>query len=278
MLVKPKAQLRKMENMDGKGVVMGALEEELSNLVGNPFENSVKVEIKSPEEIRNEWLAARRGYFTASCAGQLMGYEDKDELPAGAKTYAKKVAIERMTKFNPDRPNGFKSAAMQWGNDTELQAIAAFEAETGLVCSDTGENQEFLISYFGVTLNDKGELNRPPMIGGTPDGVIYGYGDYDRYIESGVEIKCPNSETHFDYLQIETQKKFKEVCKDYYWQIMQLMLCAEVQHWYFVSFDPDFIDESKRLKILRIDRNEADISKLVKRLTLAIDYAKSLIK
>lgn len=251
-------------------------ESELSGAAIDLAALTAKSAIKSPEEIRNEWLAARRGYFTASCAGQLMGFEDKDELPAGAKTYAKKVAIERMTKFNPDRPNGFKSAAMQWGIDTELTALDVLYKSTGMFFEKTGDNQCFLTCNFIPILEVYNSFNE--WVGGTPDGVVFNEGQEDYGWAFGVEVKCPNSETHFDYLQIKTQEEFKKVCKDYYWQIMQLMLCTGSKYWYFVSFDPDFIDESKRLKILRIDRNEADIAKLVKRLTLAIDYAKSLIK
>ena len=67
---------------------------------------------------------------------------------------------------------------MQWGVDNEFRAVAAVEAITGLIFSNTGENQHH---YDMVTYGDGGRI---PKYGTTPDGNCG---------STGLETKCPQT-------------------------------------------------------------------------------------
>jgi hypothetical protein len=205
--------------------------------------------IKSAEDRRLDWLRQRWGLFTASEFHRLMGYEDKPGLPNGAITYAKQKAVELLTEFSADV---YLSPAMQWGIDHEHAAIDNFTAATGLEVSDCKDGQNF------IALND--------AVGGTPDGIIH-------ELSAGIEIKCPQSVTHLDYLEnITDAMSLKKAAPDYYWQIQGLMMITGLESWFFVSFDPRFLDEKLRLHIASIEKAPEDIDKLEQRLDLAIEY------
>lgn len=197
-----------------------------------------------------EWLLKRRGKFTASEFSRLMTYEAKGAfLPDGAKTYAEEKAIELLTIPDVDNDVRFMNDAMQWGKDTEVEAVEMFMLTHGLTVEKYGDRQEFI------------ELGE---IGCTPDGLI---GE-----NSGIETKCPNSKTHAGYLALKNVDDFKKACANYYWQVMGTMAITGRENWYFVSYDPRFKDDGLRLKVLLIERNEADIEHLLKRLDYAIEH------
>lgn len=209
--------------------------------------------IQTQEEREREWLERRWGKFTASEIYKLMTYPDKDGLPAGAMTYVLKKAAESLTEFSV---TPFISDAMQWGLLHEPEAIDAFQSKTGLVVSHHNDRQEFI---------DGGHF------GGTPGGLILSE-------FSGLEIKCPNSETHIGYRAIRCGNDLKAEAPQYYWQCHCLMLLTQSSHWYFVSYDPRFRDERLRLHIARIDRVNADIVKLRERLAVADLYKTKIIE
>ena len=210
--------------------------------------------IKSAEQIRFEWQQQRWGKFTASEFHKLMTYEERDDLPKGAATYAKQKAVELLTECKPDT---YVSPAMQWGIDHEHDAIDAFMATTGLEVNDSKDNQVFL------TLGDS--------VGGTPDGLIKSMG-------AGIEIKCPNSATHLDYMDTVTDAmSLKATAPEYDWQCQGLMMITGFESWFFVSYDPRYLNESLRLHIATIERDEADIAKLRQRLDMAIEYRDRIV-
>lgn len=205
--------------------------------------------IKSPEEIRADWLKLRLGKFTASEFHRLMAYQGKPELPKGGQTYAIEKAIELMTAAQPD---SYISPAMAWGIEHEADAIQAFMEATGLEVSNHGHRQVF--------------LQMGPDIGGTADGLI-------PKISSGVEVKCPNSKTHLDYMEINDAVSLKAIKPEYYWQcqgLMKINMCHAF--WYFASYDPRFKVPALRLHIAKIERNDSDIEDLMDRLAMAIKY------
>lgn len=210
--------------------------------------------IKTAEEIRQEWLQKRRGKFTASEFYRLMTYPGKNELSSGAKAYVLEKAVETMTVM--DDSEGFINAEMQWGIDHELDAISAFTAKTGEIVTCTGIKQTFL------TLGD--------YAGGTPDGLIGHH--------AGVEVKCPKSKTHFGYLSIQTAEDLKAAEQKYYWQIMGCMMITGFDYWYFISYDPRFLDANKRLHFVKIERNDEDIGMLGIRLAAAISCKKQILR
>lgn len=200
--------------------------------------------IKTQEDREREWLQQRWGKFTASEVHKLMTCENQDGLPKGAISYVLKKAAESLTEFSIQP---FISDAMQWGLIHEPEAIDVFQARTGLPVIHCKDDQQFI---------DRGH------VGGTPDGIIP--------VEfSGLEIKCPNSDTHIGYLQIKTGQDLKTEAPAYYWQVQCLMMLTQSQHWYFVSYDPRFKQERLRLHIAHIDANPADRAKLQHRLALA---------
>lgn len=209
--------------------------------------------LKSPQELKNEWLQQRLGKFTASEFHRLMASSKNDELPKGAQTYATEKAVELLTAFQNEEP--YISLEMQWGIDHELEAIRLFTEKTGKTVEFTGINQQF------VQLGDD--------IGCTPDGLI------GKTV--GIEVKCPKSTTHLQYLRINTGDELKKLKPEYYWQIQGSMFITKRRVWYFVSFDPRYKNENLRLKILRIERNPADIKLLKRRLSLAVLYRDRLI-
>jgi hypothetical protein len=218
---------------------------------GLDFQALKNLKSESQEKIQ-QWLKSRRGKFTASEFHRLMGYEDSVEFPKGADTYVLEKVIETITL--DDEVDKWSSEAMNWGKLNEKEAIEEFIKVTRSEVLKYGTEQEFV------------ELDE--HTGCTPDGLGRTF---------GVETKCPNSKTHFFYLQITTQDQFKKECKDYYWQIQGSMYITKRRYWYFISYDPRFIDETKRLKILKITRNNDDIKKLKRRLKQAITKKISLL-
>ena len=206
---------------------------------------------------RNEaWLKQRQGKFTSSNISKLMTYEDKiDEFPKGAMTYVEEVVIEILT--GGKGKESFKSDDMDRGNEMELEAVARFEKETGLVCYATGENQQFieLSSYFG----------------GTPDGL---------FDEDGViEVKCPKSKTHlFNLRNLKNWQDLKKHYSNYFWQIQGNLYATGRNKAYFISYDERFEDPQHQIVIVEIPRNEEDIQKLKKRLQMAENKKKELLK
>jgi hypothetical protein len=221
------------------------------------------------------WLGERRGLFTASNFHRLCTFiegklikgtkakkgkngepdveevpdtYDTDYFPDGAKTYATECAVEMLTM--QDETPTYKSKAMEWGSNTEAEAVEEIYNKYGLVVEKYGDEQEFV------------KLNKD--VGCTPDGLI----DDD----AGIETKCPESTTHIKYLQIKSVEEFKELKPEYYWQIQGCMYVTGREKWLFVSYDPRFWDERLRLKVMIIYRNENDIAFLDKRIKQAIDY------
>jgi predicted phage-related endonuclease len=122
-------------------------------------------------------------------------------------------------------PESFTSDAMQWGIDNEPIARSAYEIATGRVVCEVG----FLLH---PKIKDAGS---------SPDGMIF---------DRGIEIKCPNTATHLDTL---LSGKIK---KDYIYQMQFGMMCANVDKWDFVSFDPR-LNEKNQLCIITVERDPA---------------------
>lgn len=207
---------------------------------------------------REAWMAKRRGRFTSSEFHRLMGYEDnpkyETELTKGGVSYAYDKYLETITEAGGER---YKNESMERGNELEKEAALVFMEHTGLEVSNFGEDQKFL------------ELGE--HIGCTPDGLV---GD-----DAGLETKCPDSKTHDNYLtNIVDQESFKKLCKDYYYQIQGSMYVTGRSHWYFVSYDPRFLDNEEQLLVFKVERNDEDIEKLKSRLRLAIGLKLSLLK
>ena len=168
-----------------------------------------------------EWFAARLGKVTASRVADVLA-KIKEGESASRKNYKADLVAERLTK---QKTLGFSSTAMQWGVETEHQARAAYEVTTG----DFVEQIAF--------------VDHPAIVnfGCSPDGLV---GD-----DGLIEIKCPNTATHLEYLEADAPPK------KYFIQ-MQAQMSATGRKWCdFVSFDPRLPD-GLELLIVRVNRDD----------------------
>ncbi|WP_404812041.1 lambda exonuclease family protein [Capnocytophaga canimorsus] len=204
---------------------------------------------------QTDWLKQRQGKFTASNIHRLMTYEDKDELPKGALTYIEEVAIDILTEGKGN--DHYLSSDMERGNEMELTAVERFEQITGLKCYATGDNQQF------IKQND--------YLGGTPDGLINN--------DALIEVKCPKSKTHFFNLNnLKNANDLKKHYKEYYWQIQANLSVTNRKTAYFISFDDRFLNEEQQILIIEVERCDLDIEKLQKRVDMATNELRKLLK
>jgi len=198
------------------------------------------------EQRSPEWHLLRSGKFTASDFGDLMP-SSKQGMGDWNKTQMNiiyRVAAERMTGHSC--PSSFTSAAMQHGIDTEDTARLAYEMETDQNVEQIGFAE----------LND--------FIGCSPDGLV-GVG-------GGLEIKCPNSDTHLRYFNCHD-----DFLSDYKWQCYGGMLCTGRVWWDLYSFDDRFDNPQLQSVLIRIPRDEREIGMLAERLGYAEHEVQKII-
>lgn len=167
------------------------------------------------------WFAARAGKVTASRVVDVLAKVKVGES-ASRKNYKADLVVERLTG---QKTEGFTSAAMQWGIDTEPQARMAYEVATGNLVDLDGFVNHPTIEYFGCS----------------PDGYV---GD-----DGLIEIKCPNTATHLDYIEADAPPK------NYYIQMQAQMACTGRKWCDFVSFDPRLPD-GLQLLVIRVNRDD----------------------
>jgi len=120
---------------------------------------------------------------------------------------------------------------IQRGIDLEPKARAAFQAETG----------EFVTKVGFVRNNKIGA-------GCSPDGLIADC--------SGLELKCPKSSTHLEYLEDGV------LPKEYVGQVQGSLLVTGRKFWYFASYDDRISEEDLQLFVVRVERDEDYIKSL----------------
>lgn len=175
------------------------------------------------EQGTDEWLSERAGKVTASRIADLMA-KTKSGYSASRKNYMADLIAERLTGVPKQ---GFTNAAMQWGTETEPQARAMYDFQTGNSVLEVG-----FIAHPSI----KGT-------GASPDGLV---GD-----KGLVEIKCPNTATHIDTL------RGSKIDRKYLLQMHWQMICTERDWCDFVSFDPRLPDEMQ-MHIVHVER-DADL-------------------
>jgi putative phage-type endonuclease len=162
--------------------------------------------MKMIEQRTDEWFAQRLGKVTASRVADVIA-KTKTGPSASRDNYATQLVLERLTNAKGEF---FTNAAMQWGTDTEPMARQAYELKRN------------------VFVDEVGFIDHPTidMSGASPDGLVDKNGL--------VEIKCPESKTHMEYLL-----SGKPPAK-YIPQMMWQMACTGREWCDFVSFDPRF--------------------------------------
>lgn len=152
-----------------------------------------------------EWFAQRLGRVTASRLADVVAKGKGGAEAATRATYRAELVAERLTGKAAE---GFTNAAMKWGTECEPLARAAYEAEYGLLVTETG-----MVTHPNI-----------PMSGASPDGLVS--------IDGLIEIKCPETKGH-----IETILSDKAPTK--YIPQMQWQMACTCRAWCdFVSFDP----------------------------------------
>jgi len=168
-----------------------------------------------------EWHLQRLGKVTASRIADVLS-KGKSGESASRKNYRTELVVQRLTGVPGE---SFTNAAMEWGTATEPLARIAYEAKMGIFVDEVAFISHPSISNFGCS----------------PDGYI---------ADNGLlEIKCPNSSTHIEYLTDD-----KPPTK--YIPQMQCQMAVTGRQWCdFVSFDPR-LPEDLQLFVVRLERDE----------------------
>ena len=169
-----------------------------------------------------EWYAQRLGHATGSRAGDILAGKET----MARRGYITQLVTERLTGASQDF---FVNADMQRGIDLEPVARAAYQASHELV-DEVGFIKHPTILWFGAS----------------PDGFVGS--------EGLLELKCPRSTTHVDYLQS------KKPPAKYVPQMLAQLSCTKRKWVDFVSFD-DRMPEHLQLHVVRFQPTEEEIEK-----------------
>lgn len=180
------------------------------------------------EQGSDAWKQARLGHVTASNMADVMSKGKGSAEAIGRYKYKVRLVAERLTQTAAE---SFSNAAMEWGVEQEQFAAIEYESAKNVFVDKTGFWLHPTIHWLGVS----------------PDRLVG---------ENGlIEIKCPNSTTHLNYL-IDNK-----VPTDYYKQI-QCQLWVTGREWCdFVSFDPR-LPRRNQLLIIRTERDESLIKEM----------------
>lgn len=190
-----------------------------------------------------EWFAARLGKVTASRVSDIVA-KTKSGYSTSRKNYMAELLCERLTGTQQD---GFKSAPMQRGTDLEPKARAVYMIETGRDVTEVGMIPHPTIENSGAS----------------PDGFVGNDGL--------IEIKCPNTATHLEFIRIE-----KPMDK-YYLQMQWQMACTGRKWCDFVSYD-DRLTERLSYKCIRVMRDDETIKHLEIEVSKFLSELEDLIK
>lgn len=177
------------------------------------------------EQHSPEWREFRRGHLTASRIAVLKPLKNGSE-----SELCRKYKLELLSEVLTGRmAEHYVSLAMDWGTEQEKNARTEYELA-----------KDVMVDRIGFVLHPT-----LPRCGASPDGLI---GD-----DGLVEIKCPITANHIDYLMGEVVPE--KYAPQMYWQ----MACTGRQYCDFASFDPR-MDEKFQLFIARLERDEKKIA------------------
>lgn len=171
---------------------------------------------------------ARIGCLTASRISEAVTKTSTGKWGASRANLMAELIAERLTGTAAER---YVSKEMLWGIERENEARAAYEF------------------FHDVTVSTLGFVRHPTIeqSGATPDGAV---GD-----DGLLEIKCPNTATHIDFLlSDEVDKRYRD---QMHWQ----MACTGRAWCDFASFDPRMPSELQ-LRVRRFHRDEKIVAAL----------------
>lgn len=180
------------------------------------------------EQGSDEWKQARLGHVTASNMAEVMSKGKGTAEAVGRYKYKVRLVAERLTMTASE---SYTNAAMQWGVEQEQFACIAYEAQ-----------KETFVDKIGFVLHPDIK-----WLGVSPDRIV-GH-------EGLIEVKCPNTTTHLDYL-------FENKVPAEYYKQIQCQLWVTGRQWCdFVSYDPR-LPKRNQLLIVRTERDESLIKEM----------------
>ncbi len=188
------------------------------------------------EQGSEAWLQARLGKVTASRISDVVA-KTKSGWGASRANYAAELIAERLCGSPNPR---FVNDAMRWGTEYEQEAADAYAWRVD------------------ANVDKCGFVHHPriPMSGASPDRLVDSQGL--------IEIKCPLTATHLDYLESE------KIPEKYILQMQWQMACTGRLWTDFVSYDPR-LPEKMRLHIQHVNRDMVLISQLESEVTNFLD-------
>lgn len=179
------------------------------------------------EQGTKDWFAERCGKATGSRIADVVA-RTKTGWGAGRKNYMAQLIAERLTG---EVAESYTNAAMQWGIDTEPEAVAAYAFLTGRDVQEVG-----FVPH--PTIEDSGA---------SPDRLVNDDGL--------IEVKCPNTATHIDTLLGQ------KIDRRYLIQIQWQLACTGRQWCDFASYDPR-LPGHLSIFIQRVERDDKWIAEL----------------
>ena len=198
------------------------------------------------EQGTTAWFALRAGKVTASRVADILA-KTKTGPSASRQNYLIELALQRTTGIIEE---SYSNSAMEWGTQTEPQARVAYEVKTGNFVDQIAFVEHPTIAGFGCS----------------PDGLV---GD-----KGLIEIKCPNSATHWSYIKAKTPPT------KYFIQMQAQMACTNSDWCDFVSFDPR-MPERSQLLIINVPRDETFIEEMeaeIKKFLSEVEVEVNLMK
>lgn len=205
------------------------------------------IEDKSPQGT-GKWQMARLGCVTASKFGLVMA-EPRSKSAVwtdGAETYARELAAERLSGV-PLRVS--TAAATEWGHDHEDKARATYQFAKAVTVEPLGF----------CRFEDR-------RIGASPDGRTV-----DGDAVGGHEIKSPYTQ------QVQVATWLDGMPRGHTPQVQGAMWVMGWPWVDFVSFDPR-MPENRKLYVERVERDDAYIEKLSKRVEAFDRYVESIVE
>ena len=200
-----------------------------------------------------QWYADRLFHFTSSEVEKLLKVPkdkaDKEagKLPASAEGYILNKLAEVLTNGTSLDYTSIDTKEVRWGDEHEQDARVEYERRTG-----------YTVELCGFIALNAG-------FGGSPDGLV---GE-----EGMIEIKCPYlPANHARNLLLQTPEALRKAHPEYYAQMQGNMLATGRKWCDFVSYDPRVQNAPLMLSILRIERDEEYIARIVD----ALDRATAL--
>jgi putative phage-type endonuclease len=202
---------------------------ETANYSGPEYDFLDRAEV--PRQQTEQWFEKRIGKVTGSRISEVMNYKRDKTESAERKNYRTEKIAEILTGAVQDH---YVSPAMLWGREQENAARARYEIEEQTLV----EQVDF------VPWPEMADI-----AGGSPDGLVG--------TDGIIEIKCPNTTTHIDWMM---GNKVPDQHRD---QMLFYLACTGRQWADFVSYDSRLPAEFQFF-IIRLDRDDERLEELRK--------------